>query len=133
MQIYTGCCYDSVEAKDVYITKKIERAIYKIFQEPKQRKTLTLTRNISDRKVFGGDGEDRYKTLFLGQARQKFEPWRVLHALDHDSMCGIFSIVEIMRDIEGLEKYNRFCFHGKSAMSRVTNVLEIYVEGLCPL
>ena len=33
-----------------------------------------------------------------------------------------------MRDVEGLEKYERGVFHGKTAMSRVANELEVFAD-----
>ena len=93
---------------------------------------MILTRMISAGKIFSGDGKEGYDTVFLGQARKKFEPWRALQALDQDSRCGNFSTVEIMRDVEGLKKYERGVFHGKSAMSRVAKVLETHAEDFVP-
>ena len=70
--------------------------------------------------------------MSLGLARKNFEPWRVLQALDQDSRCGNFSTVEIMRDVEGLEKYERGVFHGKSAMSRVAAMLDQHADKYVP-
>ena len=97
-----GCSYESIEDKEAYITKNVESVINKMFPRTKaKKKAMILTRMISAGKIFGGDGKEGYDTVFLGQARKKFEPWRVLQALDQDSRCGNFSTVEIMRDVEG--------------------------------
>ena len=48
--------------------------------------------------------------------------------MDQDSRCGNFSTVEIMMDVEGLEKYKCGVFHSKSAMSRVAKELEVFAE-----
>ena len=72
-----------------------------------KKKAKFLTKTISDGKIFVSDGKEGHNEVFLGQARKKFEPWRVLQALDQDSRCGNFSTVEIMRDVEGLKKYER--------------------------
>ena len=106
--------YQSIEDKEAYITKTVGSVINKMYPRTKDKtKAMILTRMISEGKIFGGDGKDGYNTVFLGQARKKFEPWRVLQALDQDSRCGNFSTVEIMRDVEGLKKYERVCSMGK--------------------
>ena len=125
--------FKSIKDKEAYITKYVEDVMNKMFtRTTNKRKAMVLTRMISEGKIFGGDGKDGYDTIFLGQARKKFEPWKVLQALDQDSRCGNFSTVEIMRQVEGLKKYERGIFHGKSAMSRVANELETHAEDYVP-
>ena len=81
-----------------------------------KKKAKYLTKMISDGKIFGSDGQEGYNEVFLGQVRKKCEPWRVLQALNQESRCGNIFTVEVMRDVEGLEKYERGFFHGKSAV-----------------
>ena len=125
--------YKLIEDKEAFITKNVEDVMNKMYtRSSNKRKAMVLTRMISEGKIFGGDGKDGYDTIFLGQARKKFEPWKVLQALDQDSRCGNFSTVEIMRQVEGLKKYERGIFHGKSAMSRVANELETHADDYVP-
>ena len=121
--------YDTVSSKEAYIAEHVEAALTKMLPRTRAKnKAKFLTKMISDGKIFGVDGRYGYKEIFLGDARKKFEPWRILQALDQDSRCGNFSTVEIMRDVEGLEKYERGVFHGKSAMSRVAKELELFAD-----
>ena len=71
-------------------------------------------------------------TICLGDTRKKFEPWKVLQALDQDLRCGNFSTVEIMRQVGGSKKYERVIFHGKGTMSRVTKESETHTEDFVP-
>lgn len=75
-----------------------------------KKKSKFLAKMISDGKIYGGDGKDGYTEVFLGHVRKKFKPWIVLHTLDQDSRYGNFPTVEIMREVEGWEKYE----HGVS-------------------
>ena len=121
--------YDTVASKEAYIAEHVEAALTKMLPRTRAKnKAKFLTKMISDGKIFGVDGRYGYKEIFLGDARKKFEPWRILQALDQDSRCGNFSTVEIMRDVEGLEKYERGVFHGKTAMSRVAKELELFAD-----
>ena len=99
---YGNC--DTVASKEAYIAKHVKATLTKILPRTKpKKKAKFLTKMISDGKMFGVDGQHGYKEIFLGHPRKKFEPWRILQALDQDSRCGNFSTVEIMRDVEGLE------------------------------
>ena len=125
--------YNTLSSKEEYITKCVEATMNKMLPRTgAKKKAKFLTKMISDGKIFGSDGKEGYNEVFLGQARKKFEPWRVLQALDQDSRCGNFSTVEIMRDVEGLEKYERGVFHSKSAMSRVAKELEVFAHDYVP-
>ena len=62
---------------------------------------------ILDGKIFGSDRKEGYDELFLGHSRKKFESCRVLQALDQDFRCDNFSTLDIMRDEEGLERYEK--------------------------
>ena len=120
-----GDRFVSMESKISFISEQVQAVMTKVFPRTgSKKKAKFLAKMISDGQIFGNDGQEGYKELSLGLARKKFEPWRVLQALDQDSRCGNFSTVEIMRDVEGLEKYERGVFHGKSAMSRVAFMLE---------
>ena len=133
VQLDNGCSYESIEDKEACITKNVDMVINKMYPRTKdKKKVMILTRIMSAGKSFGGDGKEGYNIVFLGQARKNFEPWRVLQALDQDSRCGNFSTTEIMRDMEGLKKYERGVFRRKSAMSRVAKVLDPYAEDVVP-
>ena len=125
--------YNTLSSKEEYITKCVEATMNKMLPRTgAKKKAKFLTKMISDGKIFGSDGKEGYNEVFLGQARKKFEPWRVLQALDQNSRCGNFSTVEIMRDVEGVEKYERGVFHSKSAMSRVAKELEVFAHDYVP-
>lgn len=68
-----------MESKECYIYEHIDALMTKLFPcNRSKKKAELLTKMISDRKMFGSDGQEGYNEVFLGQARRKFEHWVVL-------------------------------------------------------
>ena len=83
-------------------------------------------------EVFGPDGADALNKEFVQVGKIKFKAWKLLRGIDIDDRTGNFGTVEIFRNVEELELYERGIFPASSTMPNRALQLNSFVDRYVP-
>ena len=87
---------------------------------------------INAREVFGPDGADALNGEFVQVGKTKFKAYKLLRGIDMDDCTGNFGTVEILRNVEELESYERGIFPASSSMSNRARQLNLFADHYIP-